>query len=284
MSESLTTADGRRLSYALEGAGPLLVCHPGGPGFSALYFADLAGLGEAFTLVKLDPRGTGGSDRPADPRAYASADYVSDLEELRAHLGAERLLLLGHSHGGVAALTYAAAFPDRVEKLVAASAPPRFGAEQVEAMERMMAARAGEPWYEDARAALEAEQDGAFANDDELAALVARELPFYFTRYDEAARAHVETFASERPNADALKLFNDEIFPTFDLRPALARVTAPTLVITGADDFITGPVCAVEIAGAIPGAAEVIVPECGHFIFVEARERFRDEVTRFVLG
>jgi pimeloyl-ACP methyl ester carboxylesterase len=38
--------------------------------------------------------------------------------------------------------------------------------------------------------------------------------------------------------ADALLLFDNEIFTTFDLRPNLSKITAPTLVITGEDDFI----------------------------------------------
>ena len=76
-------------------------------------------------------------------------------------------------------------------------------------------------------------------------------------------------------------LFNNEVFTTFDLRPELPAITAPTLVITGEDDFITGPVCAADFA-AIPNETTVVLPGCGHFIFVEARDRFRDEVTRFL--
>ena len=282
MSEAFTTVDGRLLSYEREGEGPLLVCHPGGPGFSSRYFGDLAGLGASFTLVKLNPRGTEGSGRPSDPRAYETADYVSDLEELRAHLGVERFDLLGHSHGGVVAMAYAAAHPPRINRLVLMSTLPRFQAEQVGAMEAAMEARAGEPWYEDARAALEAEQAGAFDSDEELAELVLREFPFYFSHYGDAERAYLETLKDEAPNRDALRLFNEEIVPVFDLRPELGRIEAKTLVITGEDDFITGPVCAAEIVAALPGAELVLVPDCGHFLFVEARERCREEVTRFV--
>jgi proline iminopeptidase len=125
--------------------GAKLVCHPGGPGFSSRYFHDLAGLGEDFKLILLDPRGTGGSDRPADPRAYTTADYVADLDELREHLGLERMLLLGHSHGGVVAAAYAAAHPDRVDRLVLASTLARFGEDQWREMAQMMEARSGEP-------------------------------------------------------------------------------------------------------------------------------------------
>src|SRR5690242_17806859 len=178
--ESFKTADGRTLAYRLLGSGPTLVCHPGGPGFSSRYFGSLAGLGDMFTLALLNPRGTEGSDRPADPRAYETADYVADLDEFRAHLGLERMLLLGHSHGGVVAQAYAAQHPERVERLVLASTLARFHAEQQGAMEAAMHLRSGEPWFEDASAALEAEQAGEWDTDEELAAIVLRELPLYF--------------------------------------------------------------------------------------------------------
>jgi proline-specific peptidase len=279
--ESFRTADGRVLSYRREGAGPLLVCHPGGPGFSARYFGDLAALGAHFTLAMLNPRGSEGSDRPSDHRAYETSDYVSDLDELRAHLGLEQMLLLGHSHGGVVAAAYAAAHPARVKRLVLASTLTRFAAEQQAAMQADMDAKAGEPWYEDAKAALDDEQEGRFETDEELAALALREFPFYFARYDEAGEAYLETLKGEIPVADALLLFNNEIVSTFDLRPELPRITAPSLVITGEADFITGPVCASDF-DTIPNRKTVVLPDCGHFIFIEAPDRFRDEVAQFL--
>jgi proline-specific peptidase len=277
-----TTADGRKLSYRKLGSGPLLVCHPGGPGFSSSYFADLAGLWEKFTLVMLNPRGTDGSDRPADSRAYQIDDYVADLEELRGHLGQERLLLLGHSHGSVVAEAYAAAHPAQVERLVLASALARFGPEQEAAMRAGMNKRAGNPWYADAVAALEEEQDAKFTTDQELSELFFREFPLYFARYGEAEAGYADTLRSESINADTLLLFNREIFNTFDMRDRLPAITAPTLVITGDDDFICGPVCAAEITGAISGARQVIVGDAGHMVFVEQARTFHDEVADFL--
>jgi proline-specific peptidase len=282
--ESFVTADGLTLTYRREGSGPLLVCHPGGPGFDSGYFQDLAGLGASRTLVLVDPRGTGASETPAEPRAYATEDYVADLEELRRHLGVEQFDLLGHSHGGVVAMAYAAAHPARVRKLVLASTLPRFQQPQQQAMEALMETRSEEPWYDDARAALDAEQAGEFETEDELAALVRREMPFYVARIGDTERAYLDAIANERPNRDALKLFNDEIFESFDLRPELARLEAETLVITGELDFICGPVSAHEIADALPAAELAILPGVGHFVFVEARDSFRDAVERFLSG
>ena len=277
-----TTADGRKLTYRKLGSGPMLVCHPGGPGFSSSYFADLAGLWERFTLVMLNPRGTGGSDRPADSRAYQIEDYVADVEELRGHLGQDRLWLLGHSHGGVVAEAYAAEHPARVERLILASTLARFGPEQEAAMRAGMDKRAGRPWYADAVAALEEEQDGKFSTDQELSELFFREFPLYFARYGEAEAGYADTLRSETINADTLLLFNREIFNTFDLRDRLPRIKAPTLVITGDDDFICGPLCSAEITSAIPGAREAIVGDSGHMVFVEQAQSFHDEVAGFL--
>ena len=277
----LTTADGRVLAYRRLGSGPTLVCHPGGPGFSSLYLSNLGGLDADFELVLLDPRGTGSSAAAAEPSAYAIDDYADDLELLREHLGLERMLLLGHSHGGVAATAYAARHPERVERLVLASTLARFGSEQAAAMEDAMAARSGEPWFDDAKEALETELKGEFGDGRELMDLTLRMMPFYFARYGDEERAYVESLADDEACVDAMRLWEREIFETFDLRLLLPRLTMPTLVIAGSADFITGPRAAGDFA-AIPGAESVVLEGPGHMIFVEAPEQFREAVRSFI--
>jgi proline iminopeptidase len=279
---SFTTSDGRKLTYRKLGHGPVLVCHPGGPGFSATYFGDLAALWEQYTLIMLNPRGTGGSARPADRRAYTIDDYVGDVEELRQHLGLERFLLLGHSHGGVVAQVYAGRFPGRVRALVLASTLARFASEHEAAMKTGMEKRSNQPWYSDALAALEEEQAGKFESDQQMADLVFRELPLYFAHFGAAEAGYLDTLRTELPNADTLRLFNQEIFNTFDTRAALAKITARTLVITGEEDFICGPLCADELCSGIPRAKKVIVGDAGHMLFVEQPQTFHDEVADFL--
>jgi pimeloyl-ACP methyl ester carboxylesterase len=280
--ERLTTADGRTLAFHRSGSGPTLVCHPGGPGFSALYLGDLAGLDDELELVLLDPRGTGGSDPAPDPRGYATADYAADVEELRRHLGLEQLLLLGHSHGGVVAMEYAATHPDRVARLILASTLPRHGPEQEAVMQQAVAAREGEPWYEDAIEALQAELQGTFADGRELMDLCRRMMPLYYADYGEREQAHVASLADDALCVDATRLWEKEIFEHFDMRPLLPSLTMPTLVITGERDFITGPACGAELADGIPEAEMVVLPGVGHMLFVEAPERFREAVLSFL--
>jgi proline iminopeptidase len=278
---SFTTGDGRKLTYRKLGHGPVLVCHPGGPGFSSAYLGDLAGLWERFTLVILNPRGTDGSDRPADRDAYHLNDYVSDLDQLRQHLGLDRMLLLGYSHGGVVAQAYASAYPDRIARLVLASTSARFGPEQETATQAAKDKRSGEPWYPDAVGAVIEDDALASMTDEQLREIVFRGMPFYFARFGAAEAGYLDTFSSENINADALKVFGEEI-PSLDLRSRIASITAPTLVITGEEDFICGPVCAAEMTRAIPGAREVIIGDAGHMVFVEQPQAFHDEIADFL--
>lgn len=149
-------------------------------------------------------------------------------------------------------------------------------------MREAMEQRAGEPWFDDASAALQQEQEGQFRDDAELGRLVARELPFYFAHYGENERAFVQ-LALERPvHAAALRYFNDREFLTFDLRPALASVTAPTLVVAGREDFILGPGACREVADGIPKARLEVLDEVGHLPWVESPEKFAAMVKEFL--
>ncbi len=145
-----------------------------------------------------------------------------------------------------------------------------------------MEKRSNEPWYAEAVAALEKEQAGEFRSDAEMAELVFKELPLYFARFGAMEAGYLDTLKTELLNADALKLFNKEIFNTFDVRPLHAKIKSPTLVITGTDDFICGPICADEIVAGIAGSQKVIVGDAGHMLFVEQPEQFHREVADFL--
>lgn len=54
-----------------------------------------------------------------------------------------------------------------------------------------------------------------------------------------------------------------------DSRPGLAAITCPVLVVVGADDEVTVPDLAAEIADGIPQARLVVVPDCGHLSTLE---------------
>ena len=257
-----------------RGRGPILVCHPGGPGFAGVELADLGGLDRTRELVLVDPRGTGATGPAA---SYRLDDYVGDLDELREGLALETIDLLGFSHGGLVAIAYAATHPAHVRKLVLASALAAFTAELEAEAARVKESKRGEPWYADAVDALDREDAGDY-RDDDLPALWRAMAPMFFAHWDERFRPWVHS-AGEGASAAPLREFN--AMP-FDLRPDLPRIDAETLVITGADDFICGPAAATVIADGIRGAELVILDDAGHMTYLEQPETFRTAVEDFL--
>jgi proline iminopeptidase len=278
MKESFTTSDGRTLAYALTGTGRPLVCHAGGPGFSGATLGDLGGLGDRFELVVLDPRGTGGSTVPADG-GYRQEDYVTDLEELRLHLGLGEFDLLGHSHGGFVAMAYAGAHPRHVHRLVLVATAPRFAAEYDDRVRPLWEA-SDDPSIAVALEARAKRMARGHEEDDERMRLRMLELRLYFRRA-EGVDWLGAVFGREPPNVDALKLFNAELAPRYDNRSELSLIEAPTLLITGDLDFF-GPPANAEMLEFIPAARNVVLSDAGHFVWFDEPDRFREEVSRFL--
>ena len=103
--------NGIRIHYTIRGAGPPLIAHSGGPGFDARSWDDFAGIDKFVTVIAIHPRGSGLSDSaPGD--AYSLEDYAADVEALRLHLGLDKPILLGWSHGGMVAQLFAFTYPD----------------------------------------------------------------------------------------------------------------------------------------------------------------------------
>ena len=222
MIEIFSTPEGLTLSYERRGTGPLLVCHPGGPGGSAAEFLDFAGLDDTFELLLFSPRGSHGSD-PADD--YRLGSYVGDVEALRRHLGVERLNLLGFSHGGCVAMAYAAEHPTCVDRLLLVDTLAVWGDEAEAAMLSSIERRKAEPWFAEAARAIEEEQAGEFATAAELIANLRRQIPLYFHRWDGNEKVGL-LLAEDFAHAEPLRHFNTVEFPSFDLRGELRTIAS----------------------------------------------------------
>jgi len=69
-------------------------------------------------VVALDLRGHGESEWPSTGRGYQHEDFLTDLAGLLKHLDKESSTIIGHSLGGSMSLLYAAAFPEKVKRMV----------------------------------------------------------------------------------------------------------------------------------------------------------------------
>ena len=263
--------DGVTLAYHVHGHGPVCIAHPGGPGLQWSYLR-MPAVEADLTLVYLEPAGTGASS--ALP-AYTLARYAELLEGFRAALGLPRPCVLGHSHGGYVVEHWAAAHPDHVGALIL-YATAGWHAEHEDTPG--LAAYQAEPWFAAAMAARD--REATITTDAEADALLAAEWPLLFADWTHHAEAYARAVAGVHAAVGPLHAAATAT-GGWDVRPGLAAVHAPALVIVGAKDWITPPVRAEEIAKSIPGATQVTLPASGHMGHVEEPAAFAAAIHGF---
>jgi proline iminopeptidase len=287
--EVVELGDGRRASVHVFGEGqrqPLLY-FVGGPGLPAmLNLIDAELLQDLFRVYLIDPHGSGESTPPADPSTYDHLGHAAFYDEVRRALGLERISVGGSSFGAVVALTYAAQYPEVVDRCLAVSARATgediAGEDAEREMERNLSRHAAAPWYAVARKTIDEWTDRVLATEDPTEAdeMMRVVLPLYLAEPDRpdvrAALDRVLPFI--RSDLAASRVWEGGLYQTIDLRPLLPAIHCPTLVVTGELDFICGPAHARVVADAVESAQLVVLEGCGHVPAIEVPKAFRAAV------
>ncbi len=284
--KTFQTTDARTLSYQAGGNGPLLVLLPGGPGLDPVsYFAGAVVPG--FRQLVFCPRGTGLSDPPASPEGYRIAGYVSDVEELRNHLGAEQLTLCGSSHGATIALAYAIAHPERVDRMILAGGPARMDAAFWQASDRARerfraTATDGADRLDAADAAGPAMRSAG--TDAERRDAMRIVMNTYLGHPSPTRTGLLERLVAAPMNFAAPEPMIAEMMSGLDLLRDAATMTVRTLVIGAELDVRVPTEHLQEIVDAIPGAQLALIAGAGHLAHLEASQQWAETVGDFLRG
>jgi proline iminopeptidase len=261
-------------------AGAPLVVVNGGPGLDHTYeHIAVPGttsawevLARARRVVFYDQRGTGRSGPLAAGQSCVLADQIADLEAVRAHLGVDKIDLLGHSWGGYLVMAYAARHPAHIRHLVIVDAAAPKWTDTV-------------TLFKDIFPEGQARFDGfAFADalGDPAATQAGLREYFSWLFYAPDKRDAFLAQASTTGYAKAVNEALDHDLARYDLNPELARFAFPTLVVTGRYDINVAPSVAYKIARAIPGAKLTVFERSGHLPSYEEPEAFVRAVDGFL--
>jgi proline iminopeptidase len=276
---------------------PVVFLH-GGPGVAdmagdAAYFGQLTA--DGYDVWVYDQVGTGRSSRLADPRGYTVARDVADLEAIRRRIGADRMVLIGHSYGAQVAAGYLAAHPASVARVVFSSPGPlapalddgseaqvrrRLPIGQKLALYRLLA----RPRMLLAWTLLQVNPQAAhaFARDPEMDARN--------DRVYNASRAGTHCpdlgpgpalhslgfYAFQFPQSAAAR-------PWADPRPALAHLATPALIIKGSCDYLSWK-SGTAYRQALPNAELVYLHHAGHNAYQDQPGLFLTVVRAFLTG
>lgn len=263
-----STHDG--LVYETWGSGPTVIALHGGLGLDHQYLRPMIENWTGFVrMVWYDHRGNGRSEVPDDWASVTLASLADDVDSIRQAVGVDRMFLYGHSYGGFIALGYALRYPERLHGLILASTAPHLGHPP--------------NIPEDAPpAAIEAFVsifEAPMSSDEQWARAWKSAFPLYAPELDPATAAHVTEQTVYRADAwnRAAALLAD-----YDVSDQLAGIRTPTLLLSGARDFITGLAAHEELHAGIPNSELVVFDNAGHFPFLSDPAGYRSAAEHWI--
>ncbi len=221
-------------------------------------------LARRFRVVALDPRGVGGSRGGA---AFTIERAADDLWAALDDRGVDRVALLGASMGGLVALAATLARPDRVSRLVVASAAAhlsRHGRRVLESLAGMLERLPAEGFGRTLMAF-------GFA-------------PPFSERYGDFVDTAAALYGPGPADVPGALAQVRHMLDGWDIRPRLATLSVPALVLAGGRDPIVALEDTREIAAALPQARFLALPGASHSVLAEGGPELFDEVTRFLAG
>ncbi len=258
--------NGTDLFYTEVGRGPACLVMHGGLGVDHTQFRQwLDPLGDVLHLVYYDHRGNGRSGRP--PMETLTFDQlVADADALRADRGFDTIALMGHSYGGCVALLYALRYPQRVSRLFLVGTTAAW--DYFDEMAADLRRRAVSGDVVQALLDLPASDEEMARNQRAIAAVA-----FYRTNAILVDRVLGKTVWNAAANVRSRQLATD-----FNVISRLHEIVAPTLILTGRDDFFCPPAQAERMHRGIRGSEMVIFERSGHYPFAEENAAFQDAV------
>jgi pimeloyl-ACP methyl ester carboxylesterase len=217
---------------------PIVVLLHGGPGFDHTAFKgdDAIELDDVAQVVFYDHRGNGRSDR-GTAEQWTLDTWADDVVRLCDALDIHQPIVVGASFGGMVAQRYLARHPDHPSKVVLVCTGSRV---DIDAIGSRFAQLGGEAAGATARQFLSGDLSA-------MPAFVEQCFPLYTTE-----RVDMDALARVVMNEDLMPHFFDGEAKTMDLRPGLAAVKCPVLVIGGELDPVMPSQIVREMVDALP--------------------------------
>ena len=227
-------------------------------------------LNDRLRVIALDQRGHGASQWAARAEDYTRDQMVADVEAVVAGLGLARPVVIGHSMGGMNAMTFAGRHPEQTRALILIDVGPEVSVDGAEEVRRFVA--------------------GPYEMDS-LDAWVDHTHEYYPFRSKERIRARLAVSLRETAEGKMAKQY-DERFraagfggigrASDDLWDLARALRCPTLVVHGGDSPVLKREQAEKFAAANPVIRLVTIPEAGHSVAGDKPEEFVAAVRAFL--
>jgi pimeloyl-ACP methyl ester carboxylesterase len=262
---------GIHVHFVEAGKGPPILFLHGLGGYWRDWSANLPAFAANFRVLAMDFPGFGESDKP---EVRYSIEWLTEVvEKFLQEQEIDQVNLVGHSMGGVVALNVASQPKSRVKKLVIADAVGIGDKSEFLAYTMSKKIMGPDTAWEPVENFLK-NQFRAMADD-----LIEKQKPQTARELFESLRIPI-TGQPLLPMTPELQMIAG-IFD-FDIRPKLASIRQPTLILWGAKDPVASPQDASLLQTRIPSSILIFLPNSAHSPMMENPSLFNQELRKFV--
>ncbi|WP_061809001.1 alpha/beta fold hydrolase [Rossellomorea vietnamensis] len=248
----------------------------GGPGMSDCRgdVHSFKALADGYQLVFLDNRGSGRSE---EVPPYTHEQWTADIDALRAHLGIEKITILGGSYGGYLSLEYVLRYSERVNKVILRDTAAN---DRYTDLSMQKALDSKLPGINEEM--LERLFTGKVRSNEEFREMIKAILPLYTVKFDEAkANEKLDNIFFHYQTHNYAFSVNKQ---SYDVSGRLGEIKVPVLITVGVHDWVTPVECSDELAGGIPNNQYVKFMNSGHSPQIEENEKYIKLVRDFLLA
>lgn len=296
IQESYIATEKGKIYLRQEGKGIPVVIVNGGPGAGHSIFLGWFDFikEQGHQLVFFDDIGRGRSTREINGK-FTPQMTVDDIEAVRNHLGASKIIVMAHSYGGIPAMQYALQFPQYVEKLIMLNASYDTKSQQMNADHYFHLVKTLYPQRWKKLSELSAK--GVKGTDEEYEkVLFGRPSMSWYQWYDVENRKKNRKYPSkDKRDRFNLQVYKDiidlahggEIRGTLvgiDIQDKIKDFNIPTLVTAGRYDNASTPELVYRFVEMMPEKVTTytMFEKSGHWPWVEETEKFESVLTEFL--
>lgn len=278
--------DGGRIWYRLNGSEhlgkkPAIIMMHGGPGGTHRSNMPYVALADEYPVILYDQLGTGNSDRPEGRDGWTVEHFVGEIDQIRAKLGLQEVIIAGHSWGGTLAAEYAVRRPEGLRAAILSS--PLISTHQWLADNQI--------WIDqlpkDVAATIRHHEANGTTNTEEYRAAEAEFYKRHMCRTEGCRQSRYRTDGPKGNKAmyeymwGPSEFFAPGTLKDYDVSERLPNINVPTQMICGEFDEAAPKSCK-KYAGMIEGAQTLIVPNAGHATMGDNEELYITSVRAFL--
>ena len=241
--------DAAQIYYEVTGNenSPVLLLLHGGFGSIEDFNTILPDLSQRFKIIGIDSRGHGKSTLGSTMLTYEQIQ--KDVELILAHLGINKLSIVGFSDGGIVAYRLASMTSLRIEKLVTIGA--YWHLKNTESIKEKFLMITGESWR--------------------------KKFPDTYDTYQRLNSTPDFDFFTQ----SLIKMWLDPNSSGYP-NEAVKNIVSPLLIVRGDDDHLLSRDAVVELSGLIKNSRLLNIPFAGHVAFEDQKEIFRISLNEFL--